>query len=131
MAFRVSIAAGRGRKAAWARSRVIFCFAWRHGGGSMNNMRRLTDDEVVRILGPLDVLRRDMDEFKENARLFAASHTRFIGEYPQQWIAMIGGEVVVSADRFEDVMDDLDARSLPRSRALVRFIYKNAPTMIV
>ena len=97
----------------------------------MSDTRQRTAEEVAQLLGPLDVLRSDLEEFKQSARVFSADRPRLIDEYRQQWVAVMSGEVVVSADRFEDVMDELDNRSLPRSQALVRFIDENTRTMIL
>ena len=91
----------------------------------------LTISEVVRRLGPLDELRRDLADFKRSARAFSSDRPRLIDEYRQQWVAVLDGEVVAHCDSFAAVMDAIDEQHVPRSRVLVRFIDENVRTMIL
>ena len=92
---------------------------------------RLTISEVVRRLGPLDEIRRDLADFKQSARTFSSDRPRLIDEYRHQWVAVLEGSVVAHADSFSAVMDAVDEQRMPRSKVLVRFIDENMRTMIL
>ena len=97
----------------------------------MAEQPELTVEEFVRRLGPPNALREELADFTESARAFSSDRPRLLDEYRERWVAVLRGEVVAHADSFAALMDTLDERRLPRSRALVRFIDENVRTMIL
>ncbi len=92
---------------------------------------KLTISEVVTRLGPLDELRRGLADFRQSARTLSSDRPRLIDAYLQQWVAILGGEVVAHDVSLAGVLNAIDERRVPRSRVLVRFIDENVRTMIL
>ena len=91
----------------------------------------MSSAEVAEEIGPLDELRRELEEFSRSAQVFSEDATRLIDKYPEQWVAVINGDVATVADTFEDVMAHLDDQGLPRAQAMVRFVSSSPRTMIL
>lgn len=97
----------------------------------MTTEPELTISEVVARLGPLDELRSGLADFRRSARILSSDRPRLIDDYRQQWVAILGGEVVAHDDSLDGVLKAIDERHVPRSRVLVRFVDENVRTMIL
>jgi hypothetical protein len=91
----------------------------------------LSDADVAERIGPLGVLHSEMSEFARSARVFSGDSPRLIEDYPEQWVAVIDGDVAAHAPTFDAVMDQLDADGKPRTRAMVRYVSEQDQTMIL
>ncbi len=77
------------------------------------------------------VLVRELQQFGDDLRLFNASHAQLIEKYPEQWVAIIDGEVVAHGAAFDAVLDLLDAKALPQHRAVVKFLTASEQLLIL
>ena len=91
----------------------------------------MTEAEVAQRLGPLDVLSRELKEFSRSARVFSGDSPRLIERYPEQWVAVVDGDIATHANTFVEVLGQLDEMAQPREHAMVRFVTKHKRTMIL
>ena len=92
---------------------------------------KLTVAEVVRRLGAPERIRADLDDFRQSARAFSSNRPRLIDEYRQRWVAVLDGAVVAHSESFPAIIEQIDARGLPRAKVMVRFIDESPRTMIL
>lgn len=94
-------------------------------------MPELTVDELVRRVGPLEDIRSGLDRFDRSGRAFSAAWPRLIKEYANQWVAVLDGDVVASADSREAVIEAVVEQGLPRSKLFVRYMSEKPRTLIL
>ncbi len=87
--------------------------------------------EAVKDIGSPEAIHQELAEFQRSARVFSSDRPRLLDKYCEQWVGVIDGEVVTSADSFTAVLENIDAAGLSRSKCIVRFITKNARTLIL
>jgi len=82
-------------------------------------------DALIDLIGDPRELDRDVQAFRRSAERFSSDRRRLIEAYPKQWVAVVDGEIRATGDTLPAVLDELDRKGYPRSRALVRFVEKN------
>ena len=98
----------------------------------MTNTATDTDMEaVVRKLGNLADLARDLQRFRNSARLLSSRQARLIEKYPKQWVAVYRGRVRAHARTLQGLMREIDEKGLPREDVITRFVDKNQRTFIL
>ena len=98
----------------------------------MTNTATDTDMEaVVRKLGNLADLARDLQRFRNSARLLSSRQARLIEKYPKQWVAVYRGRVRAHARTLQNLMREIDEKGLPREDVITRFVDKNQRTFIL
>ena len=98
---------------------------------SIVHHQHMTAADVAEAIGPLEDIRRGLEEFSRSARVFSEVDPRLIEDYPEQWVAVINGDVAAVAPTFKGVMAYLDEHGLPRAQAMVRFVSPTPRTMIL
>ena len=69
--------------------------------------------------------------FTHSAQFLSETTSRLMEEYPKQWVAVFDGRVESVADSFQEILQQVDARNLPRDKIIVRYIDKEPKTMIL
>ncbi|MCX6748387.1 MAG: DUF5678 domain-containing protein [Candidatus Pacearchaeota archaeon] len=59
---------------------------------------------------------------EKNLKFFNENFRDFEGKYPNKFIAVSGAKVVAVENSPEEVFDELDTKSISRSKVLVEFI---------
>ena len=88
--------------------------------GETNWLDSLDADEVA----------KDLVDFEESAQALSADSS-MAETYDQKWVGVHGGKVVASNDDLDALMKELDARNIPASNAVVRFIERERRTLIL
>ena len=90
------------------------------------------DEQFIReqFGDPTEVI-RELREFSRSARGLDKQLPDLLDRYPEQWVAVLDGEVRAHGYTFDEVMQKIDQEGLPRRRTLVRFIEKDHRTMIL
>ncbi len=52
-------------------------------------------------------------------------------KYPNKWIAMCNGDVVVVADCLEDVLNEMDNQAIPRRETVIEFMDTERRNMVL
>lgn len=69
--------------------------------------------------------------FTHSAQFLSDTTSRLMEEYPRQWVAVLDGRVESAADSFPEILQQVDARNLPRDKTIIRYIDKEPKTMIL
>ena len=91
----------------------------------------MTQEAIAELIGDPDRFAREMQDFRETAKVLSADHERMIDNYPDKWVALYSGEVRAFGDSIDSVLDEVDAKGIPRSQIIVRFIDTEPRTMIL
>jgi len=86
--------------------------------------------ELRRAVGDPNAVAKDLRRFRRDAKLLSSNHLRFIDEYPEKWVAVCNGNVV-AADSLDDLLEEVDARGIPRGQVIVRHIDREERVMIL
>lgn len=88
-------------------------------------------DHIRSLLGDPRRVDRELQSFRKSAEVLSSRHERLIDKYPKQWVALHDGEVIARAKTFDALMSRVDAKKLPRSHIVVRYIDKSSRTLIL
>ena len=94
-------------------------------------MVQLTQARARELFGAPEAAAERLRAFRESAAVFSSSQPRLISEYPQEWVAVYGGEVRAHAADFDALLAQVDAAGLPRHAVLVRFVEQHPRAMIL
>ena len=61
-------------------------------------------------------------KFKRDVDYYEARREELLKRYPERWIAIRDGEVIVAASSPEEIRDYITEKGLPRDRVLVRHL---------
>lgn len=73
----------------------------------------------------------ELTEFRHSALLFAESTPGLIDTHDRQWVAVLHGEVVASADCVDSLFVKIEDAQIDPRYALVRHIQRNQRTLIL
>ena len=91
-----------------------------------------TDDEVARNLGAEPgAIAKELRDFTDAAKVLSSNHPRLIDAYPMQWVAVYEGRVVAHSSDMADVLRKLEEQAIPLSSAIIRFIEKDEPALVL
>ena len=94
--------------------------------------RRLTEDEFRKLIGDPQKFHDDMREFSKSTDLFCTSqYHKLLEKYPDKWIAVTAGKVEAHGDSYEEVLQTVCEKGLPRGSTIIRFIATDPITMIL
>jgi hypothetical protein len=97
---------------------------------SAQNSRKMDILEILRNQSPVR-LNRDLQRFRKAAQALSADHSRLIGKYPNQWVAVYDGKVAAHASTLPAVLGKIKRKRIPQAHTIVRYIEKNNRTMIL
>ncbi|MEX2226222.1 MAG: hypothetical protein WEB52_07230 [Dehalococcoidia bacterium] len=89
------------------------------------------DPDVVDIIGDPGVLEKELEAFRESARVLSSKQRHLIARYPKRWVAIYEGDVAADAATLHELMAEIEDRGLPRGHMIVRYIDKNPRKMIL
>lgn len=87
--------------------------------------------DLARLLGDPAEVARELELFAQDAALFSSDRDHLVETYAMRWVALYDGSVRADAPTLPRLLARVDALGIPRERAVVRFIDKNEPTMIL
>lgn len=94
--------------------------------------RRWTEDELRELIGDPKKFHHDMEEFAKSTELFSTSKYHLLVEkYPDKWIAVTAGKVEAHGDTFEEVLQMVREKGLPRNSTMIELIETNPINMIL
>ena len=94
-------------------------------------MTRLTNREVLAAWGEsAEGVADGLARFAATTRALSSDKPRLIEKHPQEWVALCD-DVEITAPTLDSVLEKMDARGLPRSDTIVRFINAAPKTMIL
>ena len=94
--------------------------------------RRWTEDEFRKLIGDPQKFHDDMREFSKSTDLFCTSqYDALLEKYPDKWIAVTAGKVEVHGDSYEEVLQMVCEKGLPRDSMVIRLIETDPITMIL
>ncbi len=88
-------------------------------------------EAAIKQLGNPEDIDRSLRVFRKAARALSSRQPRLIDLYPKQWVAVYRGKVKVTGRTVTAVLQGIDAKRLPRSEVIIRYIDKNQRTMIL
>ena len=88
-------------------------------------------EALRKIIGDPRRVDRELTAFRREAEKCSSSQPRLIAKYPKQWVAVYGGRVRANAGTFDQLMQQVEEKGLPRERLMVRFIDKDIRTLIL
>ncbi|MEE8337767.1 MAG: hypothetical protein V3R95_06880 [Dehalococcoidia bacterium] len=94
-------------------------------------MATISESKARELFGDPRQASARLRAFRESARTFSSDHPRLIDAYPDEWVAVHGGDVKAHAITLVDLLDLIDVAELPRQELLVRFIEKNQRALIL
>ena len=74
---------------------------------------------------------RSLREFERSARALSSNQPRLIDEYPDQWVAVADGTVIVHEKSLDEVLWKVDKKGFRRSEVIVRFLERTQRTVIL
>ncbi len=80
---------------------------------------------------PPALMCQELEQFGDDVRVFNESKVQLLEQYAEQWVAILDGEVVAHGEAFDAVLDLLDAKDLPRRRAVVKFLTATEQLLIL
>jgi hypothetical protein len=86
---------------------------------------------ILELVGNPKRLDRELSAFRRSARAFSSQHPSLIEKFPKQWVAVHRGKVRAKATTYNALMRQVEKNKLPREHIMVRYIDKNARTMIL
>ena len=87
--------------------------------------------KVLEMLGDPKEVARDLRAFRKDARVLSSKRQHLISQYPNQWVGVHNNKVVAKGGTLDSVVEQLDALSIPRGRAIVRYISKHPRKMFL
>jgi Family of unknown function (DUF5678) len=91
-----------------------------------------TEDNLRHQLGgEPENIARELRDFTDAAKVLSSSHPRLIDAYPMQWVAVYGGRVVAHSTDMADVLKRIQDQDIPLSSAIIRFIEKDEPALVL
>ena len=90
-----------------------------------------SQDEIAALIGDPAKICEELEAFRETAKFLSSNRPRLIQIYPDQWVALFENEVQAHGDELESVLEELDAKGLPRERALVRYLDTKPRTLVL
>lgn len=91
----------------------------------------LSKEEVLELIGDPREINRSLAIFSKSTRLVADHYSELMERYPDEWIAVYNGRVRAHGKSFQAVLDEVDAKGLPRAQTLLRFMNTKPQTLIV
>lgn len=94
--------------------------------------RHWTEDELRELIGDPKKFHDDMEEFSKTEDLFCTSqYDELLEKYPDKWIAVIAGKVEAHGDSYEEVLQMVCEKGLPRNSMVIKLIETDPITMIL
>ena len=87
-------------------------------------------ETIVAEHGSLDAFLQSMHEYKERHRRMIDEWTSLLERYPDQWVGMGPGDVLVVGDSLEGVLTQLDEAGV-RQDSVVEFLNTSPMRMIL
>lgn len=83
------------------------------------------------VVAPGDArgIMKSFERFSASSK--SLSEANLANRYPKKWIAFFDGEVKVSGESLEDVLEKVDKKRLPREEVIVRQIDLEKQTLIL
>jgi hypothetical protein len=86
--------------------------------------------EVQLVPTPSDQVLEDLCSFERSALAFSANFHDLLKKFPDKWVVLHDGVVVVSGDSRRYVLEEADKQQLRRSRINVRYV-NTKPLMMI
>ena len=94
--------------------------------------RHWTEDELRELIGDPKKIHEDMEEFRKTEDLFCTSqYYKLLEDYPDKWIAVTAGKVEAHGDTYEEVLQMVREKGLPRDSTMIELIETNPINMIL
>ena len=94
--------------------------------------KRLTEDEFRKLIGDPQKIHDDMREFSKSTDLFRTSeYHKLLEKYPDKWIAVTAGKVEAHGDSYEEVLQMVCDKGLPRGSTVIELIETDPINMIL
>ena len=90
-----------------------------------------TQDEIAALIGDPAKICKELAAFRETAMFLSSNRPRLIERYPDQWVALFDNRVQAHGDELTSVLEELDAKGLPRERAIVRYLDTKPRTLVL
>ena len=95
-------------------------------------MGRLSAKEKAEYLGTTPKkLDRELRAFSRTARVFSSNERSLLKKYPNQWVALYGGKVRVSAKSLDGVLSKIKQQGVPANEALIRYMDTSGRKLIL
>ena len=78
-------------------------------------------EQTLEQAGGIENLFREMRDRAELRRQFEKDRPRLAKLYNNQWIAYSAGRVISHADTHEEVLEEIDARGIPRNSMITQY----------
>lgn len=86
---------------------------------------------IVKEMGGAREIHVGLREFSNRVRALEAKRAELTKEYPNKWVVMHNGGVMVIADSLEDALKEMDDRGIPRKGAVVEFLDTERRKMVL
>ena len=87
--------------------------------------------QVVKEMGGAREIHIGLQEFSNRVKVLEDRRAELTRKYPNKWIAMYNGDVVVVADCLEDVLNEMDNQAIPRRETVIEFMDTERRNMVL
>ena len=87
--------------------------------------------KVVKQMGGAREVHLGLRDFANRVKVLEDKRPELTAQYPNKWIAMYNGNIVVVADSLEDVLKDMDEQAIPRKDAVIEFLDTERRNMVL
>ena len=88
-------------------------------------------ESIVAEHGSLEAFVQSMREYKERHRRMIDEWPSLLEQYPDKWVGMGPGDVLVAGDSLEEVLAQLDEAGANRGESVVEFLNTKPQRMIL
>ena len=78
--------------------------------------------DLTNQFGDIEAVEQDLLSVRRSDAAFAAKHNDLVQQHPRQWVAFHDGKLVGRAADLESVLNQMDAKKIPRSTVVVEFL---------
>ena len=91
----------------------------------------MDEKTILEIIGDPREVDKELRAFSKSARWLSSRWAKLVERYPQEWIAVYSSRIRAHGPTLDSVLKELDAKGVPREKALVRFIQTEPRKLIL
>ncbi len=95
-----------------------------------NGLQGLSKEEVLELIGDPREINRSLKVFQKSTRLVSDHYSKLVERYPDEWLAVYNGRVRAHGKSRKAVLEEVDAKGLPRAQTFL-WLAKTEPQPLI